>query len=106
MTKERTIEISLHGTETVEHYASAIIAVPVDATKEEIETLCADEVEYLLCERSSPPSWEIEESDGIYADRLCVEGNSEGEMAELIFIRDEDGSLVALPEHIEEQLVS
>ena len=60
MTKERTIEICLHGTET----------------------------------------------DGIYADRLCVEGNNEGEMAELRFIRDEDGSLVALPEHIKEQLVS
>ena len=89
--KKYVIEVS--GEEVIHHSRRITVEVPESTTATEIEELCSSVFDAI----PEPPEWEVEESEGIWADgqsHEIVREASSDELTHARLVRNVDGELV------------
>lgn len=88
-TKTKRVAVEIEGREVVHHVRTVILEVPEDMTDKEVECVNADHFNHV--EERVP--WEVEESDGVYAEGFPTFIGLAQEDAEpdVIVVRDDNG---------------
>ena len=88
-TKTKRVEVEIEGQEVTRQVRTVILEVPEDMTDEEVECVNADHFNH-VDERTS---WEVEDTDGIYAEGFptfigLADNDAE---PEVVVYRDDNG---------------